>query len=534
MKKILTLISLIVMMKPGMVTATQWHVPADYSTIQAAISASTTHSGDSIMIAAGTYNEFVTVSKGVALIGAGVSTIIKPSSGNGITVTASNVLLQTLRATHAPSNGISASGVSNLSVVGVTADSNSSHGFSIGAGSSNVTVNGGTFNKNGTTRGQGNGGGINLDASTGSAMISNISIFGSVTANNNTTSGVFAYAANAGDSIKTLSIGSSGSATFTNNGGAGVILYGNVENTTVSGSFTKSSANAGGIVIVGNSFDSPAAPMNTIVKKSTFNPGYTSLWPAISLSDLGQSLFGSKTCIYDVSADSILYNTTSLGIDSLIYDHGDDPGLGTVIHTHDNALPVELTNFSASAKGRVVDLVWHTATEVNNYGFEIERRPLPSPPLSGEGNKGWGRIGFVQGMGTTNSPHTYLYKDETSSAGTYAYRLKQIDRDGRFEYSGTVEVATMLNPGDYTLSQNYPNPFNPSTKIRFTLATDDFVQVKVFDILGEEVESLFSGVAKAGVLNVMEFDGSGRSSGVYFYTLTTKNRHDLRKMLLVK
>ena len=137
-------------------------------------------------------------------------------------------------------------------------------------------------------------------------------------------------------------------------------------------------------------------------------------------------------------------------------------------------------------------------------------------------------------MGTTNSPHSYLYRDETSSAGMYEYRLKQIDRDGRFEYSGTVEVVTTLNPEDYLLSQNYPNPFNPSTKIRFAIAGDDFVQVKVFDAIGREVETLFSGMAKAGVMNELEFNGNGRSSGVYFYSLTTKNRHDLKKMMLIK
>ena len=84
--------------------------------------------------------------------------------------------------------------------------------------------------------------------------------------------------------IKTVTIGASGAVTLTNNGGAGVIVLGNVKNATITGNFTKGSANAAGILIVGIDFSGDSSPINTIIKKCTFNTGYSSSQPAISLS----------------------------------------------------------------------------------------------------------------------------------------------------------------------------------------------------------------------------------------------------------
>ncbi|MFA6541768.1 MAG: hypothetical protein WCT99_09210, partial [Bacteroidota bacterium] len=103
-----------------------------------------------------------------------------------------------------------------------------------------------------------------------------------------------------------------------------------------------------------------------------------------------------------------------------------------------SALPVELVSLSVSSASSNAELKWKTATEVNNFGFEIERKPLPITPLPGEGIKGWDRVGFVEGSGTTNAPKEYSFADKNLSAGKYSYRLKQIDRDGKFEYSQEV------------------------------------------------------------------------------------------------
>ena len=88
-------------------------------------------------------------------------------------------------------------------------------------------------------------------------------------------------------------------------------------------------------------------------------------------------------------------------------------------------------------------------------------------------------------------------------------------------------------PAQYSLSQNYPNPFNPTTNIKFNLPKNEFVTLKVYDMIGNEVKTLVEGIHSAGKYNI-EFDGSNLSSGVYFYTLKTENYAETKKMILLK
>ncbi len=85
----------------------------------------------------------------------------------------------------------------------------------------------------------------------------------------------------------------------------------------------------------------------------------------------------------------------------------------------------------------------------------------------------------------------------------------------------------------YRLEQNFPNPFNPSTKIRYSIPEKEFVSLKVYDLLGNEVATLAYGEQAAGTYQVT-FNGNGHSSGVYFYTLKTKNYIATKKFLLLK
>jgi hypothetical protein len=191
-------------------------------------------------------------------------------------------------------------------------------------------------------------------------------------------------------------------------------------------------------------------------------------------------------------------------------------------------LPVELTSFTATVKGRGVELVWKTATEVNNAGFEIERNV----------NGSWNKIGFVEGNGTTNAPKSYTYTDASANpkgaGGTVSYRLKQIDRDGKFEYSNSVNASVGMSAEDYTLSQNFPNPFNPNTNITFAMKNAEHVNVTVYNALGQVVSTLFNDVANANQLYTLSFDGKDLSSGTYFYSLRSATRNEVRKMSLMK
>ncbi|MBK7230648.1 MAG: T9SS type A sorting domain-containing protein [Ignavibacteriales bacterium] len=205
----------------------------------------------------------------------------------------------------------------------------------------------------------------------------------------------------------------------------------------------------------------------------------------------------------------------------------------------DIALPVELTSFSATTIGKDVKLSWRTATEINNYGFEVERN-TPLNPLSrgeAEGRGVWEKIGFVNGNGNSNSPKDYSFVDDFAGkpayrTGRYSYRLKQIDNDGQFEYSKTIEVDFNVVK-KYELSQNYPNPFNPATKISWQSPVSSWQTLKVYNLLGKEVATLVNEFREAGSYSV-NFDASNLPSGVYLYKLQVGDFTQTKKMTLVK
>ncbi len=192
-------------------------------------------------------------------------------------------------------------------------------------------------------------------------------------------------------------------------------------------------------------------------------------------------------------------------------------------------LPVELTTFTASVIGSKVKLNWQTATEINNYGFEVERGSHTSTSLS---VTEWEKIGFVEGNGNSNSAKNYSFEDNSITPGKYSYRLKQIDNDGTFEFSSTIEVDLGI-PKDFQLSQNYPNPFNPMTKIQYTLPADALVTLQIYSITGELIESLVSEYQSKGSYTI-DFDGSTYASGTYIYRLVANDFFQTRKMTLVK
>ncbi len=145
------------------------------------------------------------------------------------------------------------------------------------------------------------------------------------------------------------------------------------------------------------------------------------------------------------------------------------------------ALPVELTSFSASYRNGNVHLKWKTATETNNYGFEIHRS---------ENLVDWETLGFVAGAGTSNTPMSYEFSDALSNtiAKQLYYRLKQIDRDGSAHESHVVSVAVnKYLPSSVELSPIHPNPALTSFTIPFTVPEPQKVQLTVHDAFGREV-----------------------------------------------
>jgi hypothetical protein len=98
----------------------------------------------------------------------------------------------------------------------------------------------------------------------------------------------------------------------------------------------------------------------------------------------------------------------------------------------------------------------------------------------------------------------------------------------------TAVAKTSAAPQTLQLSQNYPNPFNPSTSIEFTVPTAGRATLKIFNALGQEVATLFDGVASAGRRHQITFDGSRFASGIYFSRLEFGGKTEFKKMVLLK
>lgn len=196
-----------------------------------------------------------------------------------------------------------------------------------------------------------------------------------------------------------------------------------------------------------------------------------------------------------------------------------------------SVLPVELVNFSAKLNGDKVNLTWSTASEIDNYGFEIQRANVGT---SRDLSLKWETIGFVEGTGYSSSPKNYSFVDtpDINTSKKIEYRLKQIDFDGAYEYSNSVAVQLGI-PDEYVIMQNYPNPFNPKTIIEYSLPEPAYVKIQVFNTIGEEVALLANQKAEAGKYSV-HFDGSNLNSGVYLCRLELNGKGSTIKMMLIK
>ncbi|MGB2959423.1 MAG: T9SS type A sorting domain-containing protein [Bacteroidota bacterium] len=200
----------------------------------------------------------------------------------------------------------------------------------------------------------------------------------------------------------------------------------------------------------------------------------------------------------------------------------------------DVPLPITLAEFTAMVEpgSDHIRLSWATLSEINNYGFFIQRR---------QGHEGvFSDIpgGFVVGHGTTSEPQQYTYMDTTVTSGTWYYQLKQVDLNGAVHLSEPVQVGVVTGmeevvPVEYNLSQNYPNPFNPSTVISYGLPNGSHVSLEVYNALGQLVEQLVDKEHEPGQYQV-RFDAKGLSAGVYYYRLTAEDFVSTKKLLLLK
>jgi len=241
----------------------------------------------------------------------------------------------------------------------------------------------------------------------------------------------------------------------------------------------------------------------------------------------GSNLEYTRSFLNTTSWETLTLNYNNINKVVIRLDSAGNGGLGD--YNFDNitfsnpALPVELTTFKGISGKNGITLEWQTATETNNKGFEIERNT----------NSSWVEIGFIAGKGTSVTTNDYSFVDKNPVGDTIHYRLKQIDNNGSFSYSKEIEVTADLTPNNYSLSQNYPNPFNPSTTINYSIANAGKVVLKIYDLLGKEVNTLVDENKPSGSYSVI-FNARNMPSGIYVYELRTDGFVSRSKMILLK
>jgi hypothetical protein len=249
--------------------------------------------------------------------------------------------------------------------------------------------------------------------------------------------------------------------------------------------------------------------------------------------DVGIRSTGSS---FVLATSTFLFNYNTAGLGSPIKVAAND---GPWDNTDLDYLDVSLNNGSGFAGLTVIfwggfdnngAVVPSTFTRIGTVQFTI----LNSSQSSG---LVWRGIGTVTQVARLSNPGVYL-GGQTPITGTF---LDPINAPLPIQLASfTASVVR----DKFVLAQNYPNPFNPSTVIEFVVPQSGFATMKVYNVLGQEVATLFEGNADAGKINTVRFSATGGSafggnasnlpSGLYFYTLRSAGKADTKRMLLLK
>mgnify|MGYP002863741179 CR=1 FL=1 len=301
-------------------------------------------------------------------------------------------------------------------------------------------------------------------------------------------------------------------------------------------------SNDGSVVIVNNGMD-----------------GFAYRWTASGMDNLG-TLGGSQTIAYDVSADGSV-------IVGLSYVAATDPyafrwisgaGIQQIGTLYSFAYGVSadgntVTGSETGAQGLHRAFRW---TQSGGFEFNIAGNFSYGLAVSGDGSiiVGDGGDGAFRLSNAGGLEYLHQVYSNLINAGSELVDAVDISPNGLFIVGfGTNSLTTLdegyllsvngvssvsesgNNPGDFSLEQNYPNPFNPSTSIQYAIASRQFVQLRVFDVLGNEIATLVNEEKSPGVYNIEFGTGSTElSSGIYFYMITAGEFVQTKKMILVK
>ncbi len=236
-----------------------------------------------------------------------------------------------------------------------------------------------------------------------------------------------------------------------------------------------------------------------------------------------------------------LNNVSLLGMSEI----GGDSNLGVIFSYHDSALPVELTSFTSEYINNMIVLEWTTESLAGGLGFIIERRT--------GGSSDWLQIASYltdDNLVCMNNPigqAQYSHTDDNIEANTqYSYRLSNADIFGNVSVLDVIEnVSTRVvkdSPGvlpeKTALLAAYPNPFNPQTTIAYQLPEDKKVTIRVYNLMGEQINELVNGYKQAGYLEVVwdgkDFQNKDVNSGIYLIKMQARDYFAVKKATLLR
>ncbi|RPH91982.1 T9SS C-terminal target domain-containing protein, partial [candidate division KSB1 bacterium] len=166
---------------------------------------------------------------------------------------------------------------------------------------------------------------------------------------------------------------------------------------------------------------------------------------------------------------------------------------------------------------------WETASETDNDHFEALRD---------------GRVlAEVRGAGSSTVAHRYQYVDHDLTNGvTYNYILMSVDINGireQLSQASAVPLAREVAITEYALHQNYPNPFNAATHIVFDLPENGHVQLRLYNLMGQQVAEPVNGPMLSGQ-HTIRVDAGSLASGEYLYRLAANGFTSTKKLLIIK
>jgi uncharacterized repeat protein (TIGR01451 family) len=207
---------------------------------------------------------------------------------------------------------------------------------------------------------------------------------------------------------------------------------------------------------------------------------------------------------------------------------GNDEGYQFIPVRTSTGLPVELADFDAVRSGSAVELRWKTASETNNDGFRVERRP--------ENSDDWTRVAFVESKtgGSSQTPTTYQFRTTDLDYGQHTFRLVQRDLDGSETPVGTQQRVEIELSKAYDLSAPRPNPFSERAIVDLAVREKQDVTVAVYDVLGRRVQVLHEGPMSAQQTKHFTVRAQGLSSGTYFVRVVGEAFTETRRLVLVQ